>query len=205
MGPSRVVSSAALRQCRSRLLALVQEHHARVPLAIGISKQELKERLGTAVSAESFEYLTSKAVQEKDLQMTSDLIHLAGRRVALSSEEDEGKKIILEAFKAAGLAVPSVDEVLAKLKVDRARAKQIVQLLVKEQALIRVTSELMFHSDSIAELIQRLKARKASLPRLSVGQFKEMTHITRKYAIPLLEYLDRVRVTRREGDERMIL
>lgn len=203
--PTRVVSTAPLADWQNRMLSLVQEHHARTPLATGISKQELKERLGARVSTECFEFLIGRTLREKLLQVSGDAIHIAGRRVALSTEEDAGKKMILEAFRAAGLAVPFVDEVLAKLKIDRVRAKQIVQLLVKERILVRVTTDLMFHSDSIAKLIQQLQSRKTVSPRLTVGQFKEMTGITRKYAIPLLEYLDRERVTRREGDERMIL
>jgi selenocysteine-specific elongation factor len=202
---TRILSTEQLEKLSGQMAALVKEHHTRSPLAIGISKQELKERLGIKVSVEVFEFLLADMVQKKILGISKDLVHAAGRSVALSSEEDTGKKIILEAFRSAGLAVPSVDEVLARLKIDRARAKQIVQLLVREGALVRVTTDLMFHADSIRELRDRLRAWKAKSPRISVGEFKEMTGISRKYAIPLLEYLDRERVTRRDGDARVIL
>jgi selenocysteine-specific elongation factor len=203
--PTRILSTAQLRKLSNQMAALVKEHHIRSPLAIGISKQELKERLGAKVSVEVFEFLLADLVQKKILGISRDLVHAAGRIVALSSEEDTGKKIILEAFRSAGLAVPPVDEVLARLKIDRARAKQIVQLLVREGALVRVTTDLMFHADSIRELRGRLSALKVKSPRISVGEFKEMTGISRKYAIPLLEFLDRERVTRRDGDARVIL
>jgi selenocysteine-specific elongation factor len=202
---TRILSTEQLEKLSDQMAALVKEHHTRSPLAIGISKQELKERLGIKVSVEVFEFLLADMVQKKILGISKDLVHAAGRSVALSSEEDTGKKIILEAFRSAGLAVPSVDEVLARLKIDRARAKQIVQLLVREGALVRVTTDLMFHADSIRELRDRLRAWKAKSPRISVGEFKEMTGISRKYAIPLLEFLDRERVTRRDGDARVIL
>jgi selenocysteine-specific elongation factor len=203
--PTRILSTAQLRKLSNQMAALVKEHHIRSPLAIGISKQELKERLGAKVSVEVFEFLLADLVQKKILGISRDLVHAAGRIVALSSEEDTGKKIILEAFRSAGLAVPPVDEVLARLKIDRARAKQIVQLLVREGALVRVTTDLMFHADSIRELRGRLSALKVKSPRISVGEFKEMTGVSRKYAIPLLEFLDRERVTRRDGDVRVIL
>jgi selenocysteine-specific elongation factor len=203
--PACFVSTEHLRQVDQQLSMLVSEHHARNPLTIGISKQELKERLGSKVSEEVFDFLLKKAQQVKSLEVSKDLVHTAGRRVSLSTEEDAGQQVILDAFLAAGLAVPSADEVLAKVKIDRNRARQIVQLLVREGRLVRVTSELMFHADSIQELRQRLLSRKASSPRMTVSEFKEMTGITRKYAIPLLEFLDRERVTRREGDVRVIM
>lgn len=202
---SRIVSRSALQDVQARLAEIVKGHHARQALATGISKQELKERLGPKVSGEVFEKALEDAVRAKVLEVTQDVVHESGRRVEFSAEEDAGRKLILEAFRGAGLSVPAVGEVLAKLKIDRARAKQIVQLLVKEGALIRVTGELMFHADSMAELRERLLARKTLSPRLSITEFKEMTGVSRKYAIPLLEYLDRERVTRREEDARVIL
>ena len=203
--PPRFVSYEQLGRMDRQISSLVSEHHERNPLAVGISRQELKVRLGPKVPDEVFDFLLKKAQQEKTLEVSRDLVHTAGRKVSLSSEEDAGKKVILEAFLNAGLVVPSADEVLAEVKIDRNRARQIVQLLVREGRLVRVTSELMFHADSIQELRQRLLVRKTKAPRMTVSEFKEMTGITRKYAIPLLEFLDRERVTRREGDVRVIL
>jgi len=203
--PARIVATAPLLELSQQLSALVNDHHTRNPLVIGIPRQELKERLGAKASSDVFDFLLEKAQRENTLKVSKDLVHAAGRSVTLSAEEDAGKRVILDAFRAAGLAVPSVDEVLAQVKTDRARARQIVQLLVREGKLVRVTSELMFHAESIQELRERLKSRKTSSPRLTVTEFKEMTGVTRKYAIPLLEFLDRERVTRREGDVRVIL
>jgi selenocysteine-specific elongation factor len=203
--PARIVSTKHLLRLNQQIVTMVSEFHSRNPLAIGISKQELKERLGPRVSDEVFEFLLKKAQREKSLQLSKDLVHAEGRSVSLSTEEDAGKKVILDAFRAAGLSVPSANEVLAKVKIDRSRAGQIVQLLVREGRLVRVTSELMFHADSIQELRERLLTRKSTTPRMTVSEFKELTGITRKYAIPLLEFLDRERVTRREGDVRVIL
>ncbi|MDD5541981.1 MAG: selenocysteine-specific translation elongation factor [Acidobacteriia bacterium] len=202
---TRIVSKGALQGIQERLAEIVTAYHARQALATGISKQELKVRLGPKVSGEVFEMALAEAVRAKILEVTGDVVHQSGRRVEFSAEEEVGRKVILEAFLAAGLTVPSVDEVLAKLKIDRTRAKQIVQLLVREGFLVRVTTELMFHADSVAELKRRLQARKGSSSRLSITEFKGLTGVSRKYAIPLLEYLDRERVTRREGDERLIL
>jgi selenocysteine-specific elongation factor len=99
-----------------------------------------------------------------------------------------------------------VKEVLAKLSVEAKRSEKLVQILLREKNLVRVTTELVFHRQALAQLKEQLSAyKKAKGDRISVPVFKELTGITRKYAIPLLEYLDRERVTRRAGDERVIL
>jgi selenocysteine-specific elongation factor len=101
--------------------------------------------------------------------------------------------------------VPPAAEVLAKLPVDRARAEKILQILLREKTLIKVSEGLVFHRTALARLRALLAERKTRTSRLDVAAFKEMTGVTRKYAIPLLEYFDRERVTRREGDARVIL
>ena len=95
--------------------------------------------------------------------------------------------------------------VLVDGRIDRRRADKILQILLKEKVLVRVTEDLIFHRAALEELRRRVARRKLQSPRLNVAVFKELTGLTRKYAIPLLEYLDRERVTRREGDERIIL
>ena len=94
---------------------------------------------------------------------------------------------------------------LANLRLDRARAEKLLKILLKENVLHKVTEDLIFHHAALGELRAILARRKVRNPSLSVTDFKELTGLSRKYAIPLLEYLDRERVTRREGDERIIL
>ena len=84
-----------------------------------------------------------------------------------------------------------------------ARARTLLEILLREKRLVRVNDDLVFHRSAIEKLRQMLAARKASA--FNVGAFKEWTGISRKYAIPLLEFLDREHVTRREGDERVVL
>jgi len=113
--------------------------------------------------------------------------------------------MIEQAFGSAGLKVPALHEVIAGLKVDKARAQKIVTLLLRDKVLIKVSNELVFHRSALEQLRRELTAYKAKSPRIDVASFKELTGVSRKYAIPLLEYLDRERVTRRIGDAREIL
>jgi selenocysteine-specific elongation factor len=96
-------------------------------------------------------------------------------------------------------------DVLAGLKIDKARAQQIVTLLLRERVLVKVSDDLVFHASALQALRAQLAAEKQKSQRIDVARFKDLTGVSRKYAIPLLEYLDRERVTRRIGDERVIL
>jgi len=134
--------------------------------------------------------------------VAGEIARLTTHRVALKEDEEQARAAIEHAFETAGLAAPAVFEVLAQSGVEAARARTLLQQLLHERRLVRIGADLVFHQSAIAKLHQLLAARKGE--RFSVGAFKEWTGISRKYAIPLLEFLDRERVTQREGDERVV-
>jgi len=103
------------------------------------------------------------------------------------------------------LTVPPVKEVLSKLAVDGKRAQKILLILLRERVLVKVTEDLIFHRTAMEALRGKLtEYKKKNGERLPIAAFKELSGVSRKYAIPLLEFLDRERVTRRVGDERVI-
>ena len=158
-----------------------------------------------APSAVVFNALLQALAKEGKLDVAGESVRLAGHTIQLSPEEADARRQIAAAFEKAGLAVPSAPEVLANLHLDKGRAEKLLRLLVKENVLVKVTEELIFHQSALRELRQVLRQRKAQNPRLTVLEFKNLTGLSRKYAIPLLEYLDRERVTSRQGADRVIL
>jgi selenocysteine-specific elongation factor len=144
-------------------------------------------------------------VAARKLQTSGDVVRAAGRGVVMKDEEEEAKQKIEAAFATAGLKVPALKEVLASLAVDRVRAQKIVTLLLRDRVLIKLSDDLVFHRDALVALRRRVIEYKSTSSKIDVARFKDMVGVTRKYAIPLLEYLDRERVTRRVGDERVIL
>jgi selenocysteine-specific elongation factor len=144
-------------------------------------------------------------VREKKLEVSGEQVRLAGRGVAMKDDEAESQRQIEQAFASAGLKVPALKDVLAGLKVDRVRAQKIVTLLLRDRVLVKLSDDLVFHRDALDWLRKTLAAQKATSPKIDVAKFKDLAGVSRKYAIPLLEWLDRERVTRRVGDERIIL
>jgi selenocysteine-specific elongation factor len=186
----------------------VENFHKKNPLVGGISKEELREM--TSAPPQVASALLDLLVREKKLELVGDLVRLPGRGVVLKDDEAESKKIIEQAFASAGLQVPALKDVLAGVKIDKTRAQKIVTLLLRDKVLLKISEDLVFHQSAIVQLRQKLAALKANaapgtVVKIDIGQFKDLTAVTRKYAIPLLEYFDRERVTKRVGDERVIL
>ncbi len=200
---SVLVSPAAFSEATTSALQVVRKFHDANPLVAGMSKEELRDRVG--LGPDVFSAFLTKAVSEKKLEVAGELVHAPGRGVSMKDEESESKQIIEHAFLSAGLKVPSLKEVLAGLRVDKLRAQKIVTLLLRDKALIKISEELVFHQSALSDLRQKITALKPATSKIDVARFKDMTGVSRKYAIPLLEYLDRERVTRRVGDERIIL
>jgi len=198
-----LVSSEVVAKLRTEMKATVDAFHHANPLVAGISREELREKL--RVSQEVYRGVEDLLVREKVLQTAGELIHAAGRGVVLRDDEAESKKQIEAAFAQAGLKVPLLKDVLASLPIDKVRAQKIVTLLLRDRVLVKLSDDLVFHRDALEGLRQLVLAQKTKTPKLNVVAFKDLTGVSRKYAIPLLEYLDRERVTRRVGDERVIL
>src|SRR5271157_3264723 len=198
-----LVAPAAYAEAKADVLQAVRKFHGANPLVAGMSKEELRDRVN--LGPEVFYSVLGKLAEEKKLEVAGELVHLPGRGVLMKDEETESKKIIEQAFASAGLKVPSLKEVLAGLKVDKIRAQKIVTLLLRDKILIKISEELVFHQSALMDLRHKIAALKNTAPKIDVARFKELTGVSRKYAIPLLEYLDRERVTRRVGDERVIL
>ena len=204
--PLVLVSEKVFAEVRNKILEKVEKFQKENPLLPGILREDLRASLGKRVRGETFRATLEELATQKKLDAAGELVKKAGSEITLQPEEAKAKDQIEAAFASAGLQVPPVKEVLAKLPIEGKRAERLLQILLREKTLVRVSLELIFHRQTLAQLKERLAGfKKSKGERISVPAFKELTGITRKYAIPLLEYLDRERVTRRTGDDRVIL
>ncbi len=125
--------------------------------------------------------------------------------MTLAGADEKLREQLADRFRQLGLQVPTPDEVAASAGVDRTTARKIVQLLVKDQTLVKVNDTMVVDRGALDKLIDDVRARKGVSAKLDIAAFKELTGLSRKFAVPLLEYLDGQRITRRIGDERVIL
>jgi len=192
------VDSAWFQAARGRMVQVVREFHRRNPLQPGIAKPDLRPAGAPPFVLDAL--LTDAA---GEIVAEGDTVRLRSHTLVLNEDERQARAAIERTFQQAGLAAPAVAQVLAKSGVEPARARSLLQILLREKRLVRISDELVVHQSAIEDLRRMLEERKPA--RFNVGTFKEWTGVSRKYAIPLLEFLDRERITRREGEERLIL
>lgn len=204
--PLLIVGQKSFGELQQRIATALESFHKENPLSGGIPREDLRAKSGRRVKPEIFRAAVEQLAKDQKLDLQGETVKRAGAQVTLLPEEQRARDQIENAFARAGLTVPPVKEVLAQLAVEAKRAEKLLQMLLKEKKLQRVSADLIFHANALLEMRQKVAVyKKAKSERISVPAFKELAGISRKYAIPLLEYLDRERVTRRAGDERVIL
>jgi selenocysteine-specific elongation factor len=192
--PDLLVDAVWLDAQRQSMEAAVVKFHKQEPLWSGMPRQSF------SLTKPILDHLLATS---HSLIAEGENIRHRDHKVVLQQDETEARTAIENAFAQANLTVPAVDEVLAASGVPLARAKTILQILIREKILIRIGADLVFHARAIATLKKMLAPQKGK--PFNVPTFKEWTNISRKFAIPLLEYLDREHVTRRVGNDRIVL
>jgi selenocysteine-specific elongation factor len=200
VGDSWYVDEGWFTSALGKLTGAVRRFHVENPLSSGIAKQNLRALEMPRVPPLLLDALLANAAE---IVVEGETVRLRSHGVVLEQEDEQAQAAIERTFETAGLAAPAMAEALAQSGVELRRARALLEILVRQKRLLRVNQELVFHHTAIARLRQILLPRKSQ--RFGVGEFKEWTGISRKYAIPLLEYLDREHITRREGDRRLIL
>jgi selenocysteine-specific elongation factor len=139
------------------------------------------------------------------IRLAPDAVALSGHAVRLRPDEERARLLLADAARAAGLAGVELEALAASARVERALLERVARVLVSEKALARVGERGLVDPQALEELERRLRERFSPGAKLEVGAVKELTGLTRKHVIPLLEYLDRERVTRRVGADRVLL
>ena len=201
-----LVRSAVLGVTREELLELVSQFHAVQPLEPGLPRGATRERFSHQTAVAVFEKVVVDLVAEGVLVAT-DYLALASHKMVLSSEEIEVCDRLAAACFEAGLMPPDEKTLRLTLTVAPELVSRMIKRLIRDQVLVKI-EELIFHRETLETFRKAVKEIKAGVTEpvsIEVGTFKKRFKITRKYAIPLLGYLDRERVTRRVGNTRLVL
>jgi selenocysteine-specific elongation factor len=204
------ISRARFDQLKLCVLDEVAAHHKREPLSRGLAKETLRERHFARAAPEVFRTVISQLEKEAALVSERDVVRAREHTRELSDPDRQLRDRLEKLYRDAALAAPTIAEALGRAGVATSapqHGRKILQLLIDAGLLVRVQGELFFHRAALEDLTKKLRdyAGENAARRIDVAKFKDLAGVSRKYAIPLLEYLDRQRVTRREGDARIIL
>jgi selenocysteine-specific elongation factor len=206
----QIFAPATLADLKQNIVKDVRAHHAAEPLSRGLGLEILRGRYFSHTSPDLFRAVVANLQKDGALVIEKEIARSPEHARAVSGEDAALRDRLEGVYREAKLAAPSISEALSRAGVIAAQqqhGRKLMQVLIDSGKLVRVDGEMFFHASALDELVRKLRAFAASKPdrAIDVPAFKELAGISRKYAIPLLEYLDRQRVTRREGDKRIVM
>lgn len=199
-----VISAYFAQQLEELITKNLTAYHKKNPLQEGISKEELKASLGHFISSKLFNMSMSSLNKKETIVSDKNNVRLSGHQVQLAGELDSLLQAIGKIYNEAGLTPPSLTDVVSKFKDQKAKAQSIINLMLKEGDLIKINEELCFASEALEKLRGDYKALLIKDGQATPASFKDLTGLSRKYIIPLLEYFDMSKLTVRVADHRIL-
>jgi len=208
-----VVDSAAQRyvdvriaeKTKVEMLDALAKYHAANPLLTGLVREELRLSIGKAIDQKVFAYCLNELLRKGDVVQEESMIRLAGHEVALKADEEELQRELLSWYESKGLSTPTVRETMDHFSAYAEKMmKDVLDLLLREGKLVKISETLYYERRLIDELVEKVVGEIRSKGEIDAPGFKNLTGLTRKFSIPILEYLDRIKLTIRVGDTRVL-
>ncbi len=192
------------RQLEEMMLKSLAEYHKKNPLQAGISKEEFKSAQPPAVSIKLFNMALNELGKKGSVTSDKDTVRLSSHQVQLEGEEDQLRQSISSTYAQSGLTPPSLTEVLNSFQNRKAKAQNIIKLMLRDGDLVKINEDLCFSREALAKLREDYKAQLLRDGQATPATFKDLTGLSRKYIIPLMEYFDVNKLTVRVGDHRIL-
>jgi selenocysteine-specific elongation factor len=202
----RVLSYQVYEAFQADILRELREYHERNPLQKGLSREELRTTLerGGGVGQKIFTMALRDLEKRGEVIVEKEIIRLAGHRVHLQEEMKDLREELSVVFQSGGLAPPTVREVLERFPDRKKEVVSLIQVMTREGVLVRISEDLNFHQDALTKLREDYRRLLIRDVQATPASFKELTGLTRKFIIPLMEYFDMTKLTMREGDHRIL-
>ncbi|MBU0665526.1 MAG: selenocysteine-specific translation elongation factor [Proteobacteria bacterium] len=187
------------------LLATLAAFHRDNPLQSGLSKEELRSGLGRRVEQKIFQFCLGELLKKELVVQEESVVRLTTHRVALQADEKALQHDLEEWYRQKGLATATIRESMDHFAdAPESMVKEVLALLLRQGRLVKISESLYYHIDTINGLAQELIAFISREGEIDAPRFKELTGLTRKFSIPLLEYFDKIKLTIRVGDTRVL-
>jgi selenocysteine-specific elongation factor len=200
----RYIHSQVITDLKRFCLDYLKEFHRQNPLQPGAMREELKTKLPPQMDARLFNHLLSTLIEEKKMIAEKETIRLSSYTISLKKEEKDLRQKMVLLYAQGKLQPPLVKEVAQQLAVSESELKPVLRLLTKEGTLVKVKEDLHFHQQAMQELEGKLISFLQQHKEMTPTQFKELSQVSRKFAIPLMEHFDAKKLTLRIGDKRVL-
>ena len=201
---TNIISASFYEKLAQSAAEIISQYQKKNPLREGISKEELKASLGRDISPKLFFMLLQNLTANKTIEVDKETVRLFGHKVTLADDLNSIRQAILKIYNEAGLTPPSFKDVINNFQDKKTEAQNIIKLLLKDGSLIKINEELIFTREALDNLRKNYKALLVKEGKATPVSFKELTGLSRKYIIPLMEYFDTDKLTMRVGDHRIL-
>jgi selenocysteine-specific elongation factor len=196
--------SSVLDQLREQSIQILEAYHKAHPLKTGMSKEAFKSSLPHTLGLRAFNVLLEDLTKSERVVQEKDMIHLSEHRIALEADQKEMRYRLERAYLESGLQPPYFKELVASMGENPGRLADVLGHMLEEGILVKIKEGLYFHKNAIDTLRAKLVSFLTVNTQITTPQLKEVTGVTRKYMIPLIEYFDAIKVTIRVGDVRKL-
>ncbi|ADL07541.1 selenocysteine-specific translation elongation factor [Thermosediminibacter oceani] len=179
---------------------ILENYHRKFPLSEGMAKEELRSRLN--LDGKVFEAMLERWVAGGLLESRGKTVNLKGFTVKVSEKQRETIEKLLREFREKGWTPPTLNELMASFSEEAKDVKEVLNWLVSRGDIIKINEEIYMAREWVEKARHLLQEFFAKNSELTVAQFRDMLGTTRKYALPLLEYMDGIKVTRRLKETR---
>ncbi|MDH4318987.1 MAG: SelB C-terminal domain-containing protein, partial [Desulfobulbaceae bacterium] len=201
----RLISAEIQEQGVREILAVIEQYHRDNPLKGGIIKEELRSRVVAKIDAKLFAHILAHLAKKEEIVIDQAEIRLSSHEVTLQVDEKQLREDILALYKKSGLQPANLKDVLAHFpEFTEKQIRPVLDILLQEEKLIKVSEILYFEAGVINDLRERLIAHLRKEGEIDAPGFKDLTGLTRKFFIPILEYFDRIKLTVRLEDKRVL-
>jgi len=189
-------------RAKEDIVAILSDYHRRFPLKGGLVKEELRSKIKGNVKEKPFNQLVTALIQDGAIVRNKDLIRLKDHTVTLLQDQETVRNQIEQIYLKEGLEPPYFNNL--DQNIIQKGGKDLLEIMVKDGTLIKVKEDLYFHKESIEELKRRLIAFIKEKGEITTSELKQVTGVSRKYTIPLIEYFDKTQLTVRVGNKRVL-
>jgi selenocysteine-specific elongation factor len=203
---TRVLSGPVYAGLQTGIIGELKGYHERFPLKEGISREELRTTLGMGDGAGQKIFSMALRELEKRGELTAEKEHirLTGHHVQMKGEMGDLRERLAGVYREGGLSPPTAREVLERFPDRKKEIASLIQVMTREGELVRISEDLNFHRDALARLREEYRKFLDREGKATPASFRELTGLTRKFIIPLMEYFDMTKLTMRAGEHRIL-
>ncbi|MCI5143321.1 MAG: selenocysteine-specific translation factor, partial [Candidatus Electrothrix sp. ATG1] len=201
----RLVAAKVIEQLSQAVLSLLEQYHKENPLKTGLVREEVRSQLKPPLDQKLFQYVMTRLSKNDLIVQDGAEVRLSSHEVTLQVDEQEMQEKIGTLYKGAGLRPPNLKDVLASFaEFPEKQIRQVIDLLLQNGTLVKINEALFFHAEELNQLAKSLQDYLGKEGEIDAPRFKDLTGLSRKFSIPLLEYFDKIKLTIRVGDKRIL-